>query len=314
MKDLLQRKNVQGYGKGHKYVNGVDTGRETIVVFVSKKVPLNRLDAEDVVPEKYKGVETDVIEVGEIKPLRTTEHRPAPGGVSIGHYKVTAGTLGMVIEDANGFRFILSNNHVLADSNNAQFGDPIYQPGVADGGIDKNIIGYLVRFVPIKMLGEGQEHSNCPVAKIVAGTFNLLAEIFGRKTRLNSHVPNINLTDCALASSINDEDLSDEILDIGKPIGYADVGIGAIVKKSGRTSGLTFGKVLAVEATINVNFGNGVAEFRDQIVTEKMGSPGDSGSVVLNECNEIIGLLFAGSDIITAMNKIQNVRKALELL
>ena len=314
MKDLLQKKNVQGYGKGHKYVNGVDTGRDAVVVFVSKKVLLNRLDAEDAVPKKYKGVETDVIEVGEIKPLRTTEHRPAPGGVSIGHYKVTAGTLGMAIEDANGFRFILSNNHVLANSNNAKLGDPIYQPGVADGGTDKNIIGHLVRFVPIKMQGDEQEHSNCPIAKIVIRAFNFMAGFFSRKTRLGAYIPNINLVDCALASPTKYEDLSEEILEIWKPFGYADVGIGTIVKKSGRTSGLTFGKVLAVEATINVSFGNSVAEFRDQIVTEKMGSPGDSGSVVLNEYNEIIGLLFAGSDIITAVNKIQNVRKALELL
>lgn len=50
--------------------------------------------------------------------------RKAPGGVSVGHYKITAGTLGCLA--TRGRRLlILSNNHVLANSNNARTGDPI---------------------------------------------------------------------------------------------------------------------------------------------------------------------------------------------
>jgi hypothetical protein len=69
-----------------------------------------------------------------------------------------------------------------------------------------------------------------------------------------------------------------------------------------------------VDAEIKVNFEGKTALFIEQIVTEKMGIPGDSGSVVLNQEDEAVGLLFAGSDSVTIMNKMQNVRAALELL
>lgn len=60
-------------------------------------------------------------------------HRPAPGGVSVAHVKVTAGTLGSraigLAAPWNNRHLILSNNHVLANSNNASVGDSIVQPG-----------------------------------------------------------------------------------------------------------------------------------------------------------------------------------------
>ena len=313
-KDLLQKENVQGFGKGIKCTRGKDTRKNAIVVFVSKKVPEKNLDKDDIVPKKIDGFETDVVEIGEVKPLRTTEHRPAPGGVSIGHYNITAGTLGMTIEDQQGFRFILSNNHVLSDVNKGKFGDLIFQPGPLDGGTKKNTIGTLTRFVPIKMLDDYPEESECPVAKVIKFTFNKFAEALGRKTRMSAYIPNANLVDCALASATDDDFLSDEILEIGLPVGFARAYVGERLKKSGRSSGLTFGKVIAVDAEIKVNFEGKTALFIEQIVTEKMGIPGDSGSVVLNQEDEAVGLLFAGSDSVTIMNKMQNVRAALELL
>jgi hypothetical protein len=49
--------------------------------------------------------------------------RPAPGGVSVGHFAITAGTLGCLALGLNPPRnnrlMVLSNNHVLANSNNA---------------------------------------------------------------------------------------------------------------------------------------------------------------------------------------------------
>ena len=54
---------------------------------------------------------------------------------------------------ATGQRLILSNNHVLANSNDAQVGDTVVQPGSIDGGhavSDK--IAELERFVPIEFI------------------------------------------------------------------------------------------------------------------------------------------------------------------
>ena len=87
-------------------------------------------------------------------------YRPAPAGVSIGHCKVTAGTLGGWTRGAPGTArynrlLLLSNNHVIANSNSAPYGDAIIQPGTYDG--DKcnaaDRIAILERFVPITFTG-----------------------------------------------------------------------------------------------------------------------------------------------------------------
>ena len=64
--------------------------------------------------------------------------RAAPGGVSVGHYRITAGTLGCLAfgrqAPRNNRILILSNNHVLANVNSGAFGDCVIQPGAADLG------------------------------------------------------------------------------------------------------------------------------------------------------------------------------------
>ncbi|NIU63493.1 MAG: hypothetical protein GWN66_23410, partial [Pseudomonas stutzeri] len=80
-------------------------------------------------------MQTDVQETGVIRALQdhTAKWRPAPGGVSIGHVDITAGTLGCLVVRGDHI-YILSNNHVLANSNEAEPGDAILQPGPHDGG------------------------------------------------------------------------------------------------------------------------------------------------------------------------------------
>src|SRR5438309_2051812 len=46
-----------------------------------------------------------------------------------------------------GRRVVLSNNHILANSNAARIGDPILQPGPADAGTRDDTIATLERFV-----------------------------------------------------------------------------------------------------------------------------------------------------------------------
>jgi len=306
--NLWSYPNVRLVGKGKKVTEGLNTGRDAIVIGVTQKLPRILLRKREIIPSTYKGVETDVIEVGEIRALRTTKHRPAPGGVSIGHPQVTAGTLGMVIRSSDA-RYILSNNHVLANSNNAQIGDPIYQPGVHDGGGVGDTIAHLVDFIPIGF----SEVSTCPIANLIANVCNWIAEVFNRQTRLKAVAEPINLVDCAIALPENDADVSDEILEIGIPCGFDEVRVGDRVKKSGRTTGLNYGEVTITDATARVNYGVGTAMFAEQIITTKLAEGGDSGSVVLNEENNVIGLLFAGSENVTIVNNIFNVMDLLEI-
>ena len=80
----------------------------------------------------------------------------------------------------------------------------------------------------------------------------------------------------------------------------------------GRTTGLITGEIQQVDVTINVQYGEGqIAQFTDQLMAGAMSQGGDSGSAVLDESNHLVGLLFAGSDTTTIMNRIQNVFSAL---
>lgn len=64
--------------------------------------------------------------------------------------------------------------------------------------------------------------------------------------------------------------------------------------------------------TVDVQYGAGqVARFTDQLLAGAMSQGGDSGSAVLNGENRLVGLLFAGSDVTTIINRIEHVFSAL---
>ncbi|CAN5466593.1 hypothetical protein BH24ACT7_BH24ACT7_21160 [soil metagenome] len=95
---------------------------------------------------------------------------------------------------------------------------------------------------------------------------------------------------------------------------YAPVVVGDIVKKTGRTTNFTTGRVISVDATVNVNYGGGkVGKFVKQIITTSMSAGGDSGSLVLDTDNNAVGLLFAGSSVVTIMNNILFVQALLNV-
>ena len=86
------------------------------------------------------------------------------------------------------------------------------------------------------------------------------------------------------------------------------------VKKSGRTTGFTTGTIQQIDVTSTVTHGsNKTATFVDQLMAGAMSAGGDSGSAVLNDQNELVGLLFAGSNSTTLFNRIQNVFQALQI-
>lgn len=317
-RDLLKNKNVVLVARGKKIVGGVTTDKDAIVVGVVKKITpwskaVTQLGVDNLVPLEVNGVLTDVIEVGVIRALqdRTDKWRPAPGGVSAGHFAITAGSTGPVVKKQS-IRYSLSNNHVYANSNQADIYDAIFQPGAHDGGANTDIIGQLAAFVPINFTGDS---STCPITRFVTWCFNGLASLFHRYARIGGYSSELNKVDAAICRPVEDTDLSDEILGIGKPAGFntTELQVGQFVKKSGRTSGVTEGFVIYTEAAINVMYGDRLAAFEDQVVVTAASEPGDSGSAVLNEVNEVVGLLFAGSDTVTIINKIGNVIDGLGL-
>jgi hypothetical protein len=219
---------------------------------------------------------------------------------------------------------IASNNHVLANSNAGAIGDPILQPGSYDGGKNPDdVIGNLERYVEISFEG-GEEpppdEPTCPVAKLIAGLVNIAAILLGSSHRVKAIKKAIktvtkNTVDAAVAVPVYETDVTDEILEIGRPIGFAsDLPIGTPLQKSGRTSGLTIGEIQAVDATVTVSYGDGKqAVFEEQIVSGMKSQGGDSGSLVLTDVCMAAGLLFAGSDTITIINPIDQVLSLLDV-
>lgn len=314
-RELFKKPNIIATGIGYKRVQGKKTGQLCIIASVEIKVAASSLKQNQLIPSTIDGIPTDVYPVGPVHILQspTGRFRPSPGGISIGHFNITAGTLGCLVKKGNKIH-ILSNNHVLANSNQASMGDVILQPGPHDGGMVSNDqIAKLSGFIPIRF---ENEKSSCRFSNGLTGLFNFFTRLSGSSTRLYSSKiqQNGNLVDCAIAEPFNDSDVKNEILQIGRIKNIAEGVLDMNIKKSGRTTGFTQGSIEQVDVTVKVNFGAGkTALFTDQLMAGGMSQGGDSGSVVLNSDNEIVGLLFAGSTNTTIINRIQNVFSELDV-
>ena len=274
--------NIVAVGISEKTVAGWMTATPCVTVFVAAKVPLDEVSPGARVPKEVGGFPTDVVEIGEVSafPFKG-RYRPAPGGVSVGHFKITAGTISCLVKKGNGL-FILSNNHVLANVNKGAIGDPVTQPGPFDGGkVPADVIAKLSAFVPIKF--PGPNFVDCAIAQTSPSLVSPLDKAYGK---------------------------------IKLPVVPAVLNM--LVKKCGRTTQFTRGRVTAVAATVNVSYGTaGVATFQNQIIIQSLNANpfsagGDSGSLIVTDVTQQpTGLLFAGSTTHTIANPIQAVLAAL---
>lgn len=226
---------------------------------------------------------------------RTDKTRPFPMGVSLGHPKVTAGTAGCIVVDGEGREHILSNNHVIANSNDAETGDEIIQPGTYDGGTLDDAVATLTRFVTIRF----PDSSGCTLSRAITRLLNAASRLLHRKTRFYTRVEGMvpeNEVDAAIARPLDPGLYTCDILEVGSPRGSARVSEGEKVRKSGRTTGLTEGTVFDDEATIEISYGVSKALFVHQILVrgDRFIQGGDSGSALLNKDGYVVGLLFAG--------------------
>ena len=315
--DLFDLANVVGVAVGRKVVGGRELDEPCIVVYVDHKEAEDRLRRRDLVPAALDGVRTDVVETGRFRALpvletlevsHTAKVRPAPGGVSIAHERVTAGTLGILARRTSGEAVILSNNHVLADSNEAKAGDRILQPGPYDGGRPQDAIAELAEYVPIQF----RDQDLSRLGRLLERTLGpLLAPIGLGVRRLPSG--NTNIVDAAIAKPLEADLVAPDILEIGRVAGTAEATIGMRVRKSGRTTGLTRGRVTALDASVEVDYGGKTALFRRQIIGDILSRGGDSGSLIMDDANHAVGLLFAGGATTTILNPIEAVLSALRL-
>jgi len=314
---LRKYPGVVSVAVGYRYKSGKRTGEVCIVVGVERKKPLSRLLRKDTLPTEIEGVRVDVVQYGRIKALGLTARvRPCPGGYSCGHPQITAGTLGCWVKRGAGSEsYVLSNNHVLANSNAAALGDPELQPGAYDGGqVGRDAIAKLAEFARINFAGQ-DGNGGCSVAKAFVSVLNAAAKLLGRSTRLavrQIDQPTPNLVDAAVARADSEELVDARVEYIGPVVGIRDLKLGDRVTKVGRTTGLTTGSVTAVDGSVSVSYGDAkTAEFAEQVFISadegEFSAGGDSGSVILTEDNYLGGLLFAGGEGVTVANRIANV-------
>ena len=315
VESLLAKSNVVGVGLGYKISQGVNTGELGLVVSVTRKATPSALAAKDMVPRVLDGVKTDVVETGVLRAFdlgpRDRWRPVVPPGVTIGHYRITAGTFGCLVRRGEE-RFILSNNHVLADVNAGQQGDAILQPGPSDGGTADDRIATLADYIPLDF---GTAPAECPIAEFSAALLNFVAGAFGSSHQLQAtkQTEGVNRVDAALARPLSPDTVSNEILTIGAPVGAGTATLGTEVQKTGRTTGHTQGTITQIDATMRIQYGSQSALFTGQLVAGAMSQPGDSGSAVLDMDKRVVGLLFAGSDVITIINPIDEVFAALNV-
>ena len=203
-----------------------------------------------------------------------------------------SGTLGALVQDNSGRQYLLSNNHVLARSDQAAVGDVIVQPGLIDNNCTPNgegpgamPVAALTTWLPLKA---SQTNADAAIAQVASRTLDANGNILELGARQ---------ADGTLAAA---------------PPGISSTGgkgeaaaLQMTVAKSGRTTGLTCGAVSAIDMDVSVDYFRDCAEtkpyftkvFTNQIAVsgDRFSDAGDSGALMVDTANaEPVGMFFAG--------------------
>ena len=204
-----------------------------------------------------------------------------------------SGTLGSLIQSSTGTQYLLSNNHVLARSDQAGIGDAIVQPGLIDdnctpygqAGAALTPVATLTGWLPLK---SAATNADAAIAQVNSGAVNTSGSIL----ELGALQANGTLA--------------------AAPPGVSSTGgkgqsgsLNMTVAKSGRTTGLTCAAISALNLDVEVDYYTNCAEtaayltktYTNQIAISgnQFSDAGDSGSLVVDAANaEPVGLFFAG--------------------
>ena len=307
--ELKKIPGVIGVGYGLKEVGGKTTDQVSFRVYVKEKRKPEDLNPADVIPQEYKGIPTDVVLVIQTKPLHCEDldqHSPLIGGISITNFKadnsgqVGVGTLGC-FATLNGVSgpenvVLLSNNHVLA-SNNAVNGDTVYQPRHIDNAGTISVDATQERRNPVGKIHNIGQQANYSYAYPSEAAQNYYLDCSIAK--LDICISSWCHTNCGVSYKNEIRGLNiggnSKLEDVARvaqsDLGGSDYVVYKVGRRTSKTTGRVIdcaglnpsgGRVLCIEATQPDC--NGVTQFADH---------GDSGSVVVNAQNRIVGLLYA---------------------
>lgn len=291
-------------GFGRKVVGDQLTEGRALRVYVDEKKPPDALPADQVIPAAIDGVPTDVLAIPRGREFGTEDtqrHNPLLGGITITNLRPGAGgadfgggTLGCfaTIDGTSGRENIvlLTNNHVLA-KNAGAVGDTVYQPRILAGSVDRDNTNPIAKTHslgvngahPFTYPGESQVayYLDCATAKL-----------------------NIDISswcDCNCGVSYTNELREINIAGHGGLEGVARAVDGETVQKSGRSTGGTTGVIedplgSALIGTPGVRVDNIILIRPVTPPDPAFADEGDSGSALVNERSQLIGLVFGGQD------------------
>src|SRR5258708_2237806 len=220
------------------------------------------------------------------------------------------GTLGSLLT-RNGLFFILSNNHVIANSDTGtagtgSTGDAIIQPALIDApttcsATGTQTVANLTAFFNLE--SDPGTKVDAAIAQIVTGKVDPLGNILYLGATATNGIPDPRH---AHAGS-----------------GVAPT-VGMQVAKSGRTTGLTCSSVLSINFSTTVTYTKGCGKSTTfpvtypslvQVLGGNFSSEGDSGSLIVTQNNaDAVALLFAGSDQDVVGNAISDVLNSSKFL
>jgi len=256
-------------------------------------------------PRSLDGVPVSVVTTGQIRATPVTADapawplaaahvdatgsfsRPVPIGVSSGNQgECSVGTIGARVKSGNA-TYALSNNHLYALENKAPLGSKVLQPGRADlncASGSNAMLGPLSKFATIQFSTSAKNKVDAAIAAAPIANLDRSTPSDGYGT------PSATIVAAALNQT---------------------------VRKYGRTTGLTTGTVVGLNAMLNVGYSSGTARFVGQITIKSKGQfsrGGDSGALIVDANRRPVGLLFAGTlNGYTFANQIGDVLKALQV-
>lgn len=293
---LLKLPQVTAVGLGPRERNRRYTGEIAIKVFVRRKRPLDEIPEEERIPPLIDGVPTDVEELGELRlsesPVDLEEHedplhtilpdrrklRPLRGGMSLGAQgKIGHGTLGCLLQDKVDATavYALTNHHVVSADGKTSRSRTVSNPSAMNSDSenifdDGNPIGIVAEAIDEAIL-------DAAVVRI-----NPLIEWLPRVAQIGWLTGSHELT---LAEVRNGD--------------YK-------VRKRGITSRLTNGVIACIEGeclsittTIEriIRKKNIFVRPTDPAPDDQFMRDGDSGSILVNEENEVVGLMYASDPV-----------------
>ena len=277
------------------YVIATISGTDGTTAAASSRLPLHILlsgSGTSSTPLANQSAQTSLVQLGSSGGNNNdADSADNPTGAFIND--CCGGTLGALLRDENGGQYILSNNHVLAESDQAKIGDTIVQPALIDRNCDQNAGRPVASLRYVVPLATTETNVDAALAEVNAGTVDPTGAIL----QLGSPGAGANGAIGAASPAAGlGESLTPELFATGSQL---------LVAKSGRTTGLTCSTISAIDLSVEVDYYKDCAEtqpyyrktFSGQlgISGDGFSDSGDSGALVVDAANaEPLALYFAG--------------------